>query len=147
MKTRRSSNMLAKCMSRMQHLYTYLRSGLWDGATPYDFVLLHGWCGKCVWGEWPWECREHSDIMRQAKHAQIFMRDALGDDPYQMAAYLRWAWLREKEKKDAGTINKTELSCRALFVDIAMIQTYRRYIVANAKEKRLAMGQALGVAI
>jgi hypothetical protein len=81
------------------------------------------------------------------------MREAFFGDPYDMADYIRWCWLREKERADALTADKAEgkrrnakrgprITDADLFLPGALLVAYRRAMPARAREVMARMEKA-----
>ena len=73
-------------------------SGDWEGAKGSSFIGLYALCHRMVYGILPCELQELGCFRAAAKQAALVAHTAFGDDPSEMAEFVRWAWEREKAR-------------------------------------------------
>jgi hypothetical protein len=130
----------------VKRLYQFLRSGYWDGTCSRDFLTLHCWCHKRVWGYWPLRM-DKNDMLDRCSEVYTFWRRMCHYDPYVMVTYIRWAWLREKRRKEVGKIDAPQLSSRCLFSHGGMMAEYKREMAEQAAEVRKQVRRAAKMAV
>ena len=120
----------------VKELYGFLRSGLWDEAKPRHFAALHGWCHKRVYGAWPLGL-DGREFSQAALRAGRLLRDAFFGDCYDMADYIRWCWLREREyaakPRKLNARKGPRLNDESLFIQGKELSSYRKALVQRAR--------------
>jgi hypothetical protein len=86
-------------------------SGEWEGAKGSTLVGLYALCHQLIYGIVPEELRELPAFRGAAKQAAGFVHAHFGDDYGAAAAFVKWAWEREKKKhvwalKNGATRNR-----------------------------------------
>lgn len=73
-------------------------SGEWAGAKGATLVGLYAFCHRLIYGLLPEELREAPQFRAASKAAATFAHAHFDDDLGAVAAYIKWAWEREKKK-------------------------------------------------
>lgn len=93
-------------------------SGEWAGAKGSTLVGLYAMCHRMVYGIVPSELSEQATFHAASKMAAKAMHDLFGDDPAEVAAFVKWAWQVEKRKNEwaqSKSVDRKHLGWRAQF--------------------------------
>jgi hypothetical protein len=118
------SEMINRVQKHFDALRPCLVSGRWDNATDIVFAALHGWCFYHVWGYWP-PGYSGPEYFKAIRSIRTFVRSIFHYDPYDMAHYIRWCFLREKTLKEAGKLTKPQMNEHLMYETNTMIILYR----------------------
>jgi hypothetical protein len=93
-------------------------SGEWAGAKGAVLVGLYAMCHRMVYGIIPSELFEVPTFRAAAKMAAKAMHELFGDDPAEVAAFVKWSWQVEKRKNEwaqTKSVDRKHLGWRAQF--------------------------------
>lgn len=93
-------------------------SGEWAGSKGATLVGLYAMCHCMVYGVIPSELSEVPTFRAASRMAAKAMHELFGDDPAEVAAFIRWAWQVEKRKNtwaQSKAIDRKRMGWRAQF--------------------------------
>lgn len=102
-------------------------SGDWETAKGSTLVGLYALCHQMIYGVVPSELMQDSVFRIAAKLAAKQMHELFRDDPTEVAAFVRWAWEREKGRvawAQSKSIDRNRMGWKAQF-SRAMETDYR----------------------
>jgi hypothetical protein len=74
------------------------QTGEWEDAKPSTLVGLYSVCHRMVYGVAPIEFEDNAEFASATRAASALLTSQFGGDAVEFAAFVRWAWTREKNR-------------------------------------------------
>lgn len=126
-------------------LYRFLRTGDWKDATCKHLAALHGWCHYRTYGCWPSNYFE-TEFSIASLRAGRLARKACYGNASDIALYLKWLWLRERDRlkhtKARPIAGVPSLDSELVFKQGNLFEAFQQHLVQKVKQKELAIQRA-----
>lgn len=105
----------------------------WDDADSKTFVGLYVYCFKMVYGFIPEELNKKPIYRRAKADALKMFHEMFDDDPYEMLAYMKWTWEREKKRNEWAEREGVDRSPMSTYQQFSA-QFYTQYKVSASRK-------------